>query len=302
MPNHITNIISFKGSEENIEKLKNSIQTIDENGGMEFIDFNKIVPKPASLEITSGSRVNQGLAILLFREKNDPDKLTKILNYAWVKAENITTLEELADFLIKEDRVDLDVARIALDNLEKYGFPDWFSWSIEKWGTKWNAYNSNEKDDGIYFLTAWSPPLPVIQKLSELFPEVEITIKFADGDFGCNCGEIIFLDGNIFKENIPKDNSLEAMILSVNILGNELNELMYYNCNEDEEFISGLVSAMIELFSPEEVVEEFEDADLESVSDIFLTTLKQELIDRECYEVIGRVDKKISELKKEGEI
>ena len=39
---------------------------------------------------------------------------------------------------------------------EKYGHPDWRSWRLEHWDTKWGCYESSY-DDGIYsFATAWS--------------------------------------------------------------------------------------------------------------------------------------------------
>ena len=62
---------------------------------------------------------------------------------------------------------------------DKYGFCNANDFCTEMWGTKWNAMNGQfggiQKDAGfsvaIYkFTTAWSPPLPVIQKFSEKFP------------------------------------------------------------------------------------------------------------------------------------
>ena len=36
--------------------------------------------------------------------------------------------------------------------------------------------------------TAWSAPIPVIKKLSEMYPNIELTLEFADEDLGQNCG------------------------------------------------------------------------------------------------------------------
>lgn len=300
MPNHVTNIISFKGSTKDIEELRDKIQSIDEKEGIQEIDFSKIIPMPDSMKITSGSQVDTGIAILLFTEKGDSSRLDKMLDYAWVKAENITNAKQLSQYLIKNNRANLKEARIALDNLEKYGYQDWYSWSVANWGTKWNAYSAHSTDDGIKFDTAWSTPFPVIQKLSEMFPNVEITLRFADEDFGHNCGEIVFLAGEA-EENLPEEGSTKALILATKIQENSLDELMYYSSSENDEFVGSLLSAMIEMFSVEEVVDEMENAEFEIPSEIFLTTLKEELINAECYELIGRVDKKINELEKEGE-
>ena len=71
-------------------------------------------------------------------------------------------MDHLEDTL---DVNDITEGEIAIDNLEKYGFQDWYNWSIHNWGTKWDACNSHiESDDEDYifitFDTAWSPPEP----------------------------------------------------------------------------------------------------------------------------------------------
>lgn len=49
--------------------------------------------------------------------------------------------------------------------IEKYGASDWYSWSVNNWGTKWDtsAADCNPYEDGkgvdMYFETAWSPPI-----------------------------------------------------------------------------------------------------------------------------------------------
>lgn len=77
----------------------------------------------------------------------------------------------------------------------KYGKNNWYNWSIDHWGTKWNAY-SIEIEKGltckkpyvkISFQTAWSSVPKIIQKISKMFPE--LSIKYAYSDDGSNfCG------------------------------------------------------------------------------------------------------------------
>src|SRR5262245_27088056 len=52
------------------------------------------------------------------------------------------------------------------------GAIDWYEWSIEHWGTKWNAYETrtDEDDTIVEFETAWSHPFPVLDALSAAFP------------------------------------------------------------------------------------------------------------------------------------
>lgn len=299
MPNHVTNILSFEGHKESIVELKNKIKGGEDQG----IDFDKIIPRPNSLDITSGSKVDYGVAVLMFREKRDASKLLPLLNYPWVKAENINTPEKLANYLVKEDKADLEMARIALDNLEKHGHQDWYSWSIANWGTKWNAYSVSDDGETITFDTAWSTPLPVIQKLSEMFPDVKITLKFADEDFGYNCGEIVLLAGDSIEENIPAGGSGEAYVLAGKIQQVSLEQMLSQIADsEDENFISNLLTSMFEQFSPKEVIDELEfSSDELYCSNTFLTTLKQTLIENELYEFIAKVDNIMTATENKGE-
>jgi hypothetical protein len=53
---------------------------------------------------------------------------------------------------------------------------NWYSWNVNNWGTKWNAYSQEllEQDNytlKIQFDTAWSPPEPVIARLRDMLEE-----------------------------------------------------------------------------------------------------------------------------------
>jgi Ferredoxin-like domain in Api92-like protein len=58
--------------------------------------------------------------------------------------------------------------------------PAWYAWSIDNWGTKWNAsetrYSTQEPQTAIRFDMAWDPPVPVFEALAKRFPEHEIVI------------------------------------------------------------------------------------------------------------------------------
>lgn len=63
--------------------------------------------------------------------------------------------------------------------------PAWYAWSVDNWGTKWNAseakYSTSNPDCTIWFDTAWDPPVPVLEALAKRFPEHEIVV-YADED------------------------------------------------------------------------------------------------------------------------
>ena len=72
---------------------------------------------------------------------------------------------------------------------------DPYHWHIYNWGTKWNASETYWNSDNIVtFETAWSCPVPIFERLSEMFPDVQFEVAFADEDIGCNCGILLYND------------------------------------------------------------------------------------------------------------
>ena len=297
MPNHVTNILSFQGDEKNIQALRTAISSIKEDGEVMLIDFKKIIPMPESLNITSGSQVDNGIAVLLFQRGKVSKDLNKMLDWPWVKSEGITTTSELVDFLIKDNRVNLEEAAVALDNLEKYGYKDWYEWSYAKWGTKWNAYDMYElEDNAIQFDTAWSSPVSLIGTLSEMFPEVEISLKFADEDFGHNCGEVTFLSGNVITEDYPEGGSVEAFALAAHVKCSGEEEMLWRVCDsEDEEYTEKFLSMLFSKCKALAIIDALGEIDADCMTQLFLDTIKNNLIELEEYELIKTVDDKISE-------
>jgi hypothetical protein len=65
-----------------------------------------------------------------------------------------------------------------------------YDWCLINWGTKWNFSNTTppiDKEPGkiIYkFETAWSPPYPLIRKMSVMFPELIFTLKYWESGMG----------------------------------------------------------------------------------------------------------------------
>lgn len=84
--------------------------------------------------------------------------------------------------------------------IAKYGFSDWYGWRLHNWNTKWGSYDASFSEEGIRFQTAWSTARPVFAKLSELFPDVEIIVEYADEDMGHNCGRLTYKGGDLTSE------------------------------------------------------------------------------------------------------
>lgn len=79
-----------------------------------------------------------------------------------------------------------------------HGKNNWYHWSIENWGTKWNSYDFIQLSAKIFsFQTAWTFPFPVIEKLSTMYPDVKMHIMYADEDIGSNYGKFYIQNGII---------------------------------------------------------------------------------------------------------
>ena len=155
MPNWTTNQLIIEGTNDQIKELLSFIKGADE-----VIDFNKIVPMPEILKnAASGGCTIDGKYVASWYED------TSISNWAdRSKSHRLFTDEEAAE-------------------LKVIGYTNWYDWCCDKWGTKWNACQSNIECeyDGyveIRFDTAWSPPEPIFGALKERFPNLDIQLNY----------------------------------------------------------------------------------------------------------------------------
>jgi len=82
----------------------------------------------------------------------------------------------------------------------KFGFDNWYDWSVANWGTKWNAYDDSEwKNNSIWYNTAWSPATNFFLNASKKFPKVKFKHLFAD-EGGSFLGYETIKDGKIVEE------------------------------------------------------------------------------------------------------
>lgn len=203
MPNHVTNIIEIKGNPARIKALFEAVK--NDEYGLGSIDFNKLTPMPLELDIEEGSRTTRGLKaykdfieVYTFNGKKEDFDLL-----------NIPEKSEQAFLRVRPDidRTAWDLGKQAFRNEQKYGAATWYKWRIRNWGTKWNAYGyeAGVHFDGktLQFLTAGSPPQPVIAKLSEMYPDLDFIHQFASEDIGVNCGEDEYHNGSLCGEYRP---------------------------------------------------------------------------------------------------
>lgn len=92
---------------------------------------------------------------------------------------------------------------LGIEEERKYGKNNWYDWSIDNWGTKWNSVDVLwNGDDFVSFSTAWSMPEGIYRELAKKFPKLLIEIQYADEDLGHNCGSVELKNGNMTLDYI----------------------------------------------------------------------------------------------------
>lgn len=216
MPNWITNRITLHGADQNeINKVINFLRSKDSE-----VDFNKIIPMPEELRHTeAGNKADYAWAYYHAKELGDFAEIDKMLDYEWVKREGIKTRDELLEYLLGEmtDIYEYGKELHRLDEL--YGCHDWYEWSLEHWGVKWNACDARREGNVITFEAPWEGVPRLMLMVSEKFPQVTMDYEFADEDFGYNTARYTFSAGIVMAAYEPVDNTIESRQLSKSILG-----------------------------------------------------------------------------------
>ena len=256
MPNWVINKVKFSSrGKEIIDKITST------NNDEEYVDFNKIIPMPKTLNITSGGNDRDAMQYALLKmdalqlkqtiEKlketstsfygNYFEKIYSCKKYTLEELEKVAKEFEEKLNSGKQDRFnEVDYKELGVNNLEdlgnvyinnilQYGADCWYDWCRENWGTKWNVSDTYIIDDTeIEFSTAWSCPVNIFKELSKQFSGVEIAVDFADEDIGSNCGKITFLNGEI-EEYIDMDGNTD---FALEIWGYDKEE--YYTMINEE--------------------------------------------------------------------
>ena len=222
MPNYVINKVTC----DNMDELKKLLLNKDEN-----VDFNIIIPKPKDLDIASGSH-SYDIQSRYFHTEEAERKLAKqrriIGNVLEILYNNTMTQEEFVKKVMADEKLIKKIKAFkgwysrksknikyamkkkeltetlenyikGFFNIKRYGKRDWYDWSIENWGTKWNACATVVDSDAIEFQTAWSTPIPVFVELSKRLKDITITVDYADEDIGSNCGTLEILNGAVSR-------------------------------------------------------------------------------------------------------
>lgn len=144
MPNWTENTLTISGTREQVQEFIDLCANLKEGT---FLDFNKFIPMPELLQCTrSGSREFNGQRYRSW----------------YVERPGMAGHDEAGERPFTDDEK---------AELRRIGFDNWYDWSIEKWGTKWNARAGPPSINGdgtvatIRFDTAWCAPVPVFKEM-----------------------------------------------------------------------------------------------------------------------------------------
>ena len=144
-------------------------------------------------------------------EKEDIDRFESFLNEGGGK-EWFTFFRPLPNEL--EDTTASFTAEQNQELIEKYGHSDWYSWSVENWGCKWNcdAQDWTREGDTIsfWFDSPWAPPTNLYETIAAE-GEFDVTAHYLEegmgfvGRFADGEDEYYEYDGMDSLEAIPDE-------------------------------------------------------------------------------------------------
>ena len=191
MPNWVMNelICSFQ-TQEQFESFKSKIN-------LEGL-FNSFIPMPEILDGTLSPHIAPGDFI------NGVNKS---------KGTNFLTLEEITTC---DDNWDSERAKQVIKNIKAFestGFHDWYSWSLDNWGVKWDAVRPTVKFDLLtitfYFDSPWGCPEQFVRTLSTLYPEA--TFEMISGSIENDSHYEFVCDNGKFEETCSYETFKEAV-------------------------------------------------------------------------------------------
>jgi hypothetical protein len=216
MPNWCTNTTNVFGKKDKVRLFEAAIAERAENEGF----ISTLFPCPQELRDSTASFVDM--------ENPIPENWKNLVSDG-------TWTQEQYDERVAETLADVEKKKALI---EKYGFKDWYDWSLHNWGTKWgdcdlridDVYINNDDTSTLElrYETAWGPALEALTHISTLFPKLifytfyrEEGIGFAGYHKVCN-GDVIV------------DQSAELIF--------DADDYEYIIDGEDEQELDGMIN------------------------------------------------------------
>lgn len=196
MPNYVYNTLKFDCTPERFREIAESLKENPEDP-LGKVDFNTLIPMPASLHIEYSGRGKEGheaykefIAQSLSLSEVEKDKLEKSYRKRFSK-----------------DPETWELGKQYYQNTELYGAPHWWDWAREHWNSPYSAYSCRPiqpEDRELEFTTSWVPVPNILYALSEKYPDVVITYTWYVSAPCCTGGKAVFQGGEciaFYKED-----------------------------------------------------------------------------------------------------
>lgn len=176
MPNVVTNMLSFdslKDFEKVVEFMKSKKQDFD---------FNNLIKMPQDIKNEDVMAID-----------------TDIVNYDGTAL----TLQQLKE-KYGESKEAYTKVKEYVNNYLEYGYMHCLDWSLNLWGTKWNAYSIivSKKHKIIFFDTAWNSVTMLMELLSKI-TKTSFFYQYADENRGYNTGFLYLSHGKLTYGTSP---------------------------------------------------------------------------------------------------
>ena len=158
------------------------------------IDFNSFIKMPEVLVETHSPSVTQRV------------KEAKKQNPNWTTEDGGVWLGEN----MKGNAVEVALNQEA-ELREKYGYDNWYDWSVANWGTKWNAVSpvivSEDEENGIttfvfHFQTAWTMPEGIINSMVSMCKSMKVSVEIKSEEEGGYFDCLTTIKPNYYEVNI----------------------------------------------------------------------------------------------------
>jgi len=182
MPNHVDCDFWILG---NVNKIKKFLAIAKE--GDCILSANKFIPYPKEFKDLDDKRrlaEKEATANLATAQQNHAS--THIVDYLKSKLSEVYCMD---------------------DGFNSGGY----EWCRDNWGTKWGIYDTVIEDSNledveeefgkvfISFNSAWSPPLPIIKKMAEAFPDLTFSLLYYERG-AQYCGVLTIKKGQILDD------------------------------------------------------------------------------------------------------
>lgn len=246
MPNYVYNRVTVIAKDEAMMTGNELILAHCFKNGKEIsFDFNSILPMPKELDIIAGSITEDCVKLFLNSIKNDESLMDKYMpayfksqtKHLRLSSKSVFIPDDDAaakiEYIVKNHSKDgsepkfataedvLNYGRRALDNVLEFGAIDWYDWSVEHWGTKWNACDTLIEGDVLFFSTAWSDVRTLMRKWSAQHPQYRFQYEYAEEQTGHYTGWAEYDSGEEVAAETYADYSKEAYELAFELVGGE---------------------------------------------------------------------------------